>query len=49
MLSAIRKLFLYIDLIINHGISPSTILTDNRNLKYAGCDKLGKDQDEHGM
>ena len=49
MLAAIKKLILFLDLVINHGISPSTILSNKKPLNHTFLNKFNKDQDKHGV
>ena len=49
MFSAIKRFLLYIDLIVNHGISPSTILHNKPRLNSTNFHKPDEDKDKHGM
>ena len=44
-----KKLLQFIDMVINYGISPVTILRNRRRLKLPGRDESVKDKDEHGV
>ncbi len=44
-----KRILLYMDMVINYGISPATIVKNRRHLQLPGFDKGVKDKNEHGM
>ena len=49
MLVNIKKFFLFVNLVVNHGISPSTIIHNHKALEFSSFDKLDESHDKHGM
>ena len=49
MLRFFKKLILFVDLVINHGIRPSTIFSNKNPLKDSIVDKLKEDKNKHCM
>lgn len=49
MLSAIKKVFLFLNLVLNHGISPYTILSNSKPLNNPGFIQFDQDQNKHCM
>lgn len=49
MFSQLKKILIFLNLIINYGVSPSTILKNDMHLKNTLPDKLHKDKNKHGM
>ena len=48
-MSFLKKVLQFIDMVINYGISPVTIIRNRRRLKLTGRDEGIKDKDEHGV
>jgi hypothetical protein len=49
MMAHIKKIIMFLNLVINHGISPSTILSNGKPLNSSYGTQLHKGQNEHGM
>lgn len=49
MLSIVKRIILFLNLVINHGISPSTILSNKRPLNGSSLGKLHEGKDKHGV
>ena len=49
MFSAIKRFILYIDLVVNHGINPSTIIKNKPLSYHTGFEKLDEHKHKHGM
>ena len=49
MISAIKKFFIFLDLVMNHGISPSTIFKNSKPLNGSFAEELEENKNKHGM
>lgn len=49
MLTMFKRFFLFIDLIVNHGISPSTIMKNKAGLHNPGVHEPVEYKDKHGV
>ena len=49
MLQALKRFLLLIDMVVNYGISPSTILRNREALQYARVGELNEGKDKHGV
>lgn len=48
-MSFFKKVLQFIDMVLNYGISPVTIIRNRRRLKLPGREEGVKDKDEHGV
>ena len=49
MLQLFRRFLLLMDMVVNYGIKPSTILRNRDVLQYARIHKSEEGEDKHGM
>lgn len=49
MIAFVKKMVLFINLIFNYGISPSTIFRNGEPLKNSSLTEFHKGEDKHGV
>jgi hypothetical protein len=49
MMTFFNKILQFMDMVINYGISPVTIIRNRRRLKLPGPNEGVENKDEHGM
>ena len=49
MLTMFKRFFLFIDLVVNYGISPSTILKNKAGLQYSSIHEPIRDKDKNDL